>query len=86
MNQSQKRLDDDEGTDDDGTAVRGRGMVRLRQMRVDAQVQSADAQKFAARAAVRTARYMLWAVIIATISTVITATAVVYGIFANVAH
>jgi hypothetical protein len=60
--------------------------LRLRQMRRDARVRAAQAQKAAAQAAERTGRYILWSVILAAISATITAVAVFYSIVADLAN
>jgi len=62
------------------------GPVRRRQLRIHAEIQAAEAQKLAARAAVKNARYMLWAVIIAAISTIITTAGSVFGVIFNLYH
>jgi outer membrane protein TolC len=48
------------------------------------QVQAAEAQKSAANAAKRNATYMLWSVITAAISAVITAASVAFSVFHHV--
>ncbi len=58
----------------------GPGPVRRRQLRIHAEIQAAEAQKLAARATVKNARYMLWAVIIAAISTVISTAGSVFSV------
>lgn len=60
--------------------------VRRRQLRINAEIQAAEAQKVAARAAVKNARYMLWAVIIAAISTLISTAGSVFSLIANLNH
>ena len=62
------------------------GPARRRQLRINAEIQAAEAQKVAARAAVKNARYMLWAVIIATISTIISTAGSIFGVVANLYH
>lgn len=64
---------------DDGTL----GPARRRQLRINAEIQAAEAQKVAARAAVKNARYLLLAVIIAAISTVITTAGSVFSTVFN---
>jgi hypothetical protein len=54
--------------------------ARGKQPRVNVEIQVAEAQRVAARATVRSARYMLWATIIATISTLISTAGAVYVI------
>jgi hypothetical protein len=66
---------------------RGRGApLRLRQLRVEAQIQSADAQKNLARATAKNARYMLLAAIASTVSAVVTVIGVVYGVYVVVSR
>jgi len=61
---------------------RARGVpLRMRQLRIEAQIQLAEAQKSLARATVRSARYMLWATVACAASSVITVVAVLYGVF-----
>lgn len=63
--------------------ARGRPVpLRLRQMRVEAQVQMAETQKMMARAMTKSAGYMLWAVVACSASAVITVIAVLYGLVA----
>jgi hypothetical protein len=64
----------------------GLGPARRRQLRINAEIQSAEAQKVAARAAVKNARYLLWAVILATFSTVVTTAGTVFVILFNFLH
>jgi hypothetical protein len=68
--------------EDDVESDGGRG----KQPRVNVEIQVAEAQRVAARATVKSARYMLWAVIIATISTLISTAGAVYGVLANLPH
>lgn len=79
MSQQPNDQDDDFG-DHGEYGARGRGALRMRQMRLDAQAQLAEAQRMMARASARSARYMLWAVIACTASSIITTVAVLYGI------
>jgi len=60
--------------------------ARRRQLRINAEIQAAEAQKVAARAAVKNARYMLWAVAIAAISTIITAAGSVFSVISSLYH
>jgi hypothetical protein len=64
----------------------GLGPARRRQLRINAEIQAAEAQKVAARAAVKNARYLLLAVIIAAVSTIITTAGSVFGIIFNFYH
>ncbi len=67
----------------------GRGhaeQLRMRQARIEAQVQLAEGQKTMARAMTESTRYMLWAVIACAASSVITVIAVLYGVFAVLPH
>lgn len=83
MSQQSDEFDDEvsgEGQNEFGG--RGRGALRMRQLRMDAQVQLADAQKMMARATAKSARYMLWAVVACAASSVITVIAVLYGVLA----
>jgi hypothetical protein len=59
------------------------GPVRRRQLRIHAEIQAAEAQKLAARAAIKNTRYMLWAVIIATVSTLITTAGSVFSVLSR---
>jgi hypothetical protein len=81
MSQQPNDQNDDFG-DHGEYGARGRGALRMRQMRLDAQAQLAEAQRMMARATVRSVRYMLWAVIACTAASVITAAAVLYGLLA----
>ena len=75
----------DEGERESG--ARGRGApLRLRQLRVEAQVQSADAQKIMARATVKSARYMLIAAVVSSVSAAITVVGVAYGLYVLVSR
>jgi len=56
-------------------------MTRSGQILTILQVQAAEAQKAAASAAKRNATYMLWSVIAATISAIITAAGVAFAVF-----
>jgi hypothetical protein len=64
------------------TEFRGpaRAALRMRQLRMDAQIQLADAQRLMARATAKSARYMLWAVVACATSSVVTVLAVLYGL------
>ena len=66
--------------ENEGESSPGRGRQKRR---VNVEIQFAGAQRAAARATVSNARYMLWAVIIATISTLISTAGAVYGVLAN---
>lgn len=81
MSQQSNDPDDDFG-DHGEYGARGRRALRMRQMRLDAQAQLAEAQRMMARVSARSVRYMLWAVIACTASSIITAAAVLYGILA----
>ena len=59
---------------------------RRRQNRINAEIQAADAQKLAAEIAVKNTRYLLWSVMLATLSTVICAASAVYVVWANLHH
>jgi hypothetical protein len=59
---------------------------RRRQNRINLEIQAADAQKLAARIAVKSTRYMLWAVILATLSTFISMAGAVYLVWAHLPH
>ena len=59
---------------------------RRRQNRINAEIQAADAQKLAAESAVKNTRYLLWSVMLATLSTLICAASTVYVVWANVHH
>ena len=59
------------------------GPVRRRQLRIHAEIQAAEAQKLAARAAVKNARYMLLAVVIAAISTLIATAGSVFSVLSK---
>jgi hypothetical protein len=61
----------------------GPGPVRRRQLRIHAEIQAAEAQKLAARAATKNARYMLWAVVIAAISTIITTAGSLFSVLSR---
>lgn len=83
MSQQSDEFDDEnsgEGQADFGG--RGRGALRMRQLRMDAQVQLADLQKIMARATAKSARYMLWAAVAAAASSIVTVIAVLYGVLA----
>jgi hypothetical protein len=84
MSQQSNEIDDDiSGESQNEYGGRGgRGALRMRQLRMDAQVQLADAQKMMARATAKSARYMLWAAIACATSSVITVIAVLYGVLA----
>jgi outer membrane protein TolC len=56
-------------------------MSRSDQLLTIVQVQAAEAQKSAASAAKRNATYMLWSVIAAAISAIITAASVAFNVF-----
>jgi hypothetical protein len=58
-------------------------MDRSDQLLTIVQVQAAEAQKSAASAAKRNATYMLWSVIAAAISAVITAASVAFNVFTH---
>ena len=60
--------------------------VRLRQLRTDAKKRAADAQDVTVRAIERNARYSLWLVIVAAISTMITAAVVGFSIWTGLTH
>jgi hypothetical protein len=64
----------------------GGGPTARRRLRINAEILAAEAQKVTARAAVRNARYMLWAVIIAAISTLVSAAGSVFGVIFNLNH
>jgi hypothetical protein len=81
MSQQLNEQDDDLGDSQGEYGGRGRGALRMRQMRMDAQAQLADAQRMMARATAKSARYMLWAVVACAASSVITVVAVLYGVF-----
>ena len=53
---------------------------RVDQIKIIAQLEEAEAQKTAARAAERNALYMLWSVIIAASSTIITAASIGFNL------
>jgi hypothetical protein len=78
--------------DDDDDLSQGRPgpgqKRRSRQMqrRMNVRTRSAEAQEITARAMEKNARYMLWSVIIACVSTVVVAAAAVFGVFARAAH
>jgi predicted anti-sigma-YlaC factor YlaD len=78
MSQSQNDVEED----DEVESTR----ARVKQPRVNVEIQAAEAQRIAARATLRNARYMLWAVIIAAISTLISTAGAVYGLLANLLH
>ena len=59
---------------------------RRRQNRINLEIQAADAQKLAARIAIKSTRYMLWAVILATLSTFISMAGAVYVVWAHLPH
>ena len=61
----------------------GPGPVRRRQLRIHAEIQAAEAQKLAARAATKNARYMLWAVVIAAISTIMTTAGSLFSVLSR---
>jgi len=67
--------------DDFGGLARG-VPPRMRQLRVEAQVQLADAQRMIARAMTKSTRYMFWATLACTASSIVTVIAVLYGVFA----
>jgi hypothetical protein len=71
---------------EEGENTVGGQPTRRRQLRINAEILAAEAQKVAARAAVRNARYMLWAVIVAAISTVVSAAGAVFGVIFNLNH
>lgn len=72
---------------EDEQSGRGRAVpLRMRQARIEAQVQLAEGQKTMARAMTESARYMLWAVIACAASSAITVIAVLYGVFAVLPH
>lgn len=86
-----KRADDSEDADlsesQSGFATPFRGVtLRMRQLRLEAQTQLADAQKSLARATVKSASYMLWATIVCSVSSVITVIAVLYGVLVVLPH
>lgn len=58
---------------------------RMRQMqrRMNLRIRAAEAQEITARAMEKNARYLFWSVIIASASTIITAAAAVFGVFAT---
>jgi hypothetical protein len=80
--QSNEYDDDNVGEGQVEFAGRGRGALRMRQLRMDAQIQLADAQKMMARATAKSARYMLWATLVCAASSVVTVIAVLYGVLA----
>ena len=81
MSQQSNEFEDDNVGDEQGEyGGRGRGALRMRQIRMDAQVQLADAQKMMARATARSARLMLWATIVCAASSEVTEIAVLYGV------
>lgn len=85
MTQEWNEEDDDLGEGEQ--SGRGRAApLRMRQVRVEAQVQLAESQRTMARATAKSARYMLWAVVATTISSVVTVIAVLYGVFAILPH
>jgi hypothetical protein len=59
---------------------------RRRQNRINLEIQAADMQRLAAEIAVKTSRYMLWAVMLATFSTLVSAVGAVYVVWANLPH
>jgi hypothetical protein len=65
---------------------RGVPPLRLRQLRLQAQAQMADAQRAMARAIVKSARYMLWATTVCAVSSVITVGAVLYSVLVVLPH
>ena len=60
--------------------------IRRRQLRIHAEIRAAEAQKLAARAIVKNARYMLWAVVIAAISTIVATAGSVFNVLSNLHH
>jgi hypothetical protein len=69
--------------DDDGDAGGGpQGRARQKK-RVNVEIQLADAQKALARATEKNARYLLWAVVIATLSTLVSTAGVLYVLSAG---
>jgi hypothetical protein len=75
-----------EATDEPQESENEASPVRRRQLRIHAEIQAAEAQKFAARAAVKNARYMLWAVILAAISTIIAMAGSVFNVLSTLHH
>jgi hypothetical protein len=71
---------------DDDDNDREASRARRRPQRINAEIKTAEAQKSAARAAVKNARYLLWAVILATLSTVVTTAGTVFVILFNFHH
>jgi hypothetical protein len=74
-------MPDEPGENEDGSSP-----LRRRQLRIHAEIRAAEAQKLAARATVKNARYMLWAVIIAAISTIITTAGSVFNVLSSLYH
>ena len=60
--------------------------IRLRQLRTDAKERAAEAQDVTVRAIERNARYSLWLVIVAAVSTMITAACVGLSIWTTLAE
>ena len=82
MTQQWNDPEEDDLGDNQNEGGRTRGMpLRMRQMRVEAQVQAADAQKLIARATARSARYMLIAAVASGVSSIATLIAVLYGMY-----
>jgi len=80
---------EDLGEDYEFPGQRGLPPLRLRQLRLQAQSQLADAQREMARSTVRIAYYTFWAAMACAVSSVTTVGAVLYGIFVvlpRVAH
>jgi hypothetical protein len=85
--QADESEDVDPGETQSGFAAPFRSVpLRMRQLRFEAQTQLADAQKSLARATVKSARYMLWATVVCTVSSVITVVAVLYGVLVVLPH
>jgi hypothetical protein len=82
MSEQQNKWEgDDFGETQNEDVGRPRGLpLRMRQLRFEAQVRLADAQKSLASATVRSARYMLWTTIVCAVSSVITVLAVLYSL------
>jgi hypothetical protein len=79
--------DDDLDENERELGGRARGApLRMRQLRLESQIQSADAQKNMARATAKSARYMLMAAIASTVSAVVTVIGVIYGVYVVVSH
>ena len=60
--------------------------IRLRQLRTDAKERAAQAQDVTVQVIERDARYSLWLVIVAALSTMITAAAVGFSIWTGLTH